>query len=145
MAYSHSYQDDEFDESEDIDLSVTPESIIITLMDDPWRFYQMKLTWRKFIEHAINTLWHLYNIEGGSYVNWTDVYEFVKKIQLQIQDECHRKSEDELLPTESFAKVWAEAQKQDISEDDFIQVCLSEIPTSSYDEFVTSFFEKIVL
>jgi hypothetical protein len=142
MAYSHSYQDDEFEE---IDLSDAPESIIVDLLQEPLRFYQMKLAWRKFIEQAISTLWDLYQIEGGSHVSWSDVSDFVMKIQVQIQDECHRKSEPELLPTESFAKVWTEAEKQDISEDDFIQACLGEIPVSSFDVFVASFCEKIGL
>jgi hypothetical protein len=149
MEYSHSFPDeefeeiDEFDGFEEIDLSDTPKSIIIELMEDHWRFYHMKLSWRKFIEQAIDIIWDLYRTDESCHINWTDVYYFVKKIQVQIQDDWHRKSEVELLPTESFAKAWIEAQKQDISEDDFIQACLSEIPTSSYDVFVTSFCEKI--
>jgi len=140
MEYSDSFPYEEFEE---IDLSDTPKSIIIELMDDHLRFYQMKLVWRKFIEQAIIILWDLYRIDDSSSINWTDVYYFVKKIKLQIQEDWHRKSEVELLPTESFAKAWIEAQKQDISEDDFIKACLSEIPTSSYDVFATSFCEKI--
>jgi hypothetical protein len=138
---ARSLREEEFVE---VDLSDPPPSLLADLRaTDPWTFYWMKQTWRKFIKRAILKLNNLYWEETGTDWCWLPSYNLVRNIEKWLDEPEHQGITPEVTPTESFVEVWIEAQKRKLAEDEFINACVSEITNTSFDEFYMSFLQKI--